>query len=346
MAILLDAQQLTAAFGARPLFDGVSFTVDETGAHRPHRPERRGQVDAAAHPGRDRVAPTAARSRGGAACASRSWSRCRGSRPAPRCATRSRRGSAPRTTAATRTSRSAQVFATLALDGRGRRRRARHAGRVAVGRLEEARRARRAPSPAGPTCCCSTSRPTTWTSRASSGSRSCCRAAAPRSRRSRSPTIACSCSGSRRASSSSTAATPGGLLSVAGDYADLPAREGRDDARAGAARGGPAQHPAPRDRVAAARRRRAHDQAAGAHRSAPARSATRSTELGRRNQTARPRRWTSRPPRRRPRRLIEARGDRARATTGATIFAGVDLLPRARACASACSARTAAASRR
>jgi ATP-binding cassette subfamily F protein uup len=29
MAILLDAQQLTASFGARPLFDGVSFTVDE-----------------------------------------------------------------------------------------------------------------------------------------------------------------------------------------------------------------------------------------------------------------------------------------------------------------------------
>jgi ATP-binding cassette subfamily F protein uup len=28
MAILLDAQQLTASFGARPLFDGVSFTVD------------------------------------------------------------------------------------------------------------------------------------------------------------------------------------------------------------------------------------------------------------------------------------------------------------------------------
>jgi len=29
MAILLDAQQLTASFGAHPLFDGVSFTVDE-----------------------------------------------------------------------------------------------------------------------------------------------------------------------------------------------------------------------------------------------------------------------------------------------------------------------------
>ncbi|HEY5449602.1 MAG TPA: ABC-F family ATP-binding cassette domain-containing protein, partial [Polyangia bacterium] len=29
MAILLDAQQLTASFGARPLFEGVSFTVDE-----------------------------------------------------------------------------------------------------------------------------------------------------------------------------------------------------------------------------------------------------------------------------------------------------------------------------
>src|SRR3954471_1207812 len=29
MPILLDAQQLTASFGARPLFDGVSFTVDE-----------------------------------------------------------------------------------------------------------------------------------------------------------------------------------------------------------------------------------------------------------------------------------------------------------------------------
>src|SRR4030095_616235 len=28
MAILLDAQQLTASFGARPLFEGVSFTVD------------------------------------------------------------------------------------------------------------------------------------------------------------------------------------------------------------------------------------------------------------------------------------------------------------------------------
>ena len=29
MAILLDAQQLTASFGARPLFEGVSFTIDE-----------------------------------------------------------------------------------------------------------------------------------------------------------------------------------------------------------------------------------------------------------------------------------------------------------------------------
>ena len=29
MAILLDAQQLTASFGARPLFEGVSFTVDD-----------------------------------------------------------------------------------------------------------------------------------------------------------------------------------------------------------------------------------------------------------------------------------------------------------------------------
>src|SRR6476659_5017531 len=29
MAILLDAQRLTASFGARPLFEGVSFTVDE-----------------------------------------------------------------------------------------------------------------------------------------------------------------------------------------------------------------------------------------------------------------------------------------------------------------------------
>ena len=29
MAILLDAQQLTARFGARPLFDGISFTVEE-----------------------------------------------------------------------------------------------------------------------------------------------------------------------------------------------------------------------------------------------------------------------------------------------------------------------------
>ena len=29
MAILLDAQQLTASFGVRPLFEGVSFTIDE-----------------------------------------------------------------------------------------------------------------------------------------------------------------------------------------------------------------------------------------------------------------------------------------------------------------------------
>jgi len=29
MAIVLDAQQLTASFGARPLFEGVSFTIDE-----------------------------------------------------------------------------------------------------------------------------------------------------------------------------------------------------------------------------------------------------------------------------------------------------------------------------
>src|SRR6476646_10269668 len=29
MAILLDAQQVTASFGARPLFEGVSFTVDD-----------------------------------------------------------------------------------------------------------------------------------------------------------------------------------------------------------------------------------------------------------------------------------------------------------------------------
>ncbi len=57
----------------------------------------------------------------------------------------------------------------------------------------------------------------------------------------------------------------GGLLSVAGDYTTYLRVKGGDDARAGAARGRAAQHPAPRDRVAAPRRRRAHHQAAGAH---------------------------------------------------------------------------------
>ena len=47
---------------------------------------------------------------------------------------------------------------------------------------------------------------------------------------------------------------------------DLHAREGGGDARAGTARGRAAEHAAPRDGVAAARRGRAHDQAAGAHR--------------------------------------------------------------------------------
>ena len=80
---------------------------------------------------------------------------------------------------------------------------------------------------------------------------------------------------------------------------DLPAREGRDDARAGAARGRAAQHPAPRDRVAAARRCRAHDQAAGAH-PARRRSRRRGGRAGRRATSSAAWRWTSRPQERAP----------------------------------------------
>ena len=174
------------------------------GAHRAHRPERRGQVDAAAHPGRDdvrrrrhdRAAPRPARGAAGADAPVRG-------RRSP-CRTRSWRESAPAPTTTKRTSSSA------ACSPRWRSRAAapaptRRSRRFRAGGRSASRSA--APSPAAPICCCSTSRPTTSTSTASSGWRRCCPAAAPRSPPSPSRTIGCSCSGSRRASSSWTGAT-------------------------------------------------------------------------------------------------------------------------------------------
>ncbi len=89
----------------------------------------------------------------------------------------------------------------------------------ALRRLAQAAGHRPRAGPPSPTCCCSTSRPTTSTSRASCGSRSCWRA-------SRSPTwwsatTATSWRTSPAAWSSSTAPIPTGCLQVDGSYSDF-----------------------------------------------------------------------------------------------------------------------------
>ena len=296
MAILLDVQQLTASFGARPLFQGINFTVDEKERIGLIGPNGAGQVDAAAHPGRDRfrrrrhdrAAPRPARGAAGADAAVRG-------RRSP-CGTRSLEGIGAGADDDEAHEQLRRVLATLALETAAAPAPTRRSRRCRAGGRSGSRLA--APSPAAPICCCSTSRPTTSTSTASSGWRRC--------------------SGRGAAFATITVThdrlflqrvttrileldrrNAGGLLSVAGDYATYVAREGGDDARAGAARGGPAQHAAPRDRVAAPRPRGAHDQAAGAH---PARR-----DAGRRGRGARdaatrrgPRRWSSGPRRRGP----------------------------------------------
>ena len=203
-------QGLPAAFGARPLFEDVSFTVEEGDRIGLIGPERRRQVDAAADPGRHRRrrATQSAWCRGGAGCASGSWSRCRGSRPAPPSEAviaggvprRGATGNGRATTRRDGEARAGGPAAAAASRPRRRSRRCRAAGGSGW-RWRASWRASRI-------CCCSTSRPTTWTSRASSGSSGCSRAAG--SRPSRSPTIGSSCSGSRPASSSSIGATRAG----------------------------------------------------------------------------------------------------------------------------------------
>ena len=115
----------------------------------------------------------------------------------------------------------------------------------------------------------------------------------------------------------------GGLLSMAGDYAAYTRAKVGADARAGAARGGPAQHAPARDGVAPARGRRAHDQAAGAH---PARR--RAGRRGRGARAAQPdrvrRASSSRPPSS-ARAGSSRRAASATATAERTIFKGVDL---------------------
>ena len=264
MAILLDAQQLTASFGARPLFDGVSFTVDEK--------ERIGLIgpNGAGKSTLLRIlAETASADRGTIA-------RRRGLRVAfldqtPRFADGATvRDAILEGIDAAHDSPDAheqerRVFATLALDAAG-------------GGL----------GPDTPIALLSGG----WKKRVAIG-----RALArqPDLLLLDEPTNHLDVEGiewleallSRRGAAFATITVthdrlflqrvttrileldrrnPGGLLSVAGDYATYVRVKARDDARAGAARGGPAQHAAPRDRVAAARRGRPLDQAAGAHR--------------------------------------------------------------------------------
>ena len=173
VSILASAQDLEAGFGARPLFSGVSFTIEEG--------ERIGLIGPNGA-GKSTLLRILA---GAASPDSGQLSRRRGLRvghlaQVPQLTPgatveqivhegdRRRRLGAP--------GASAQAVHGEAGARRARQRRrdlAVDRRRRAVGRLEEARRARARARRATPICCCSTSRPTTWTSRASSGSRSC-----------------------------------------------------------------------------------------------------------------------------------------------------------------------------
>ena len=205
MAILLDVQQLTASFGARPLFQGISFTVDEKERIGLIGPNGAGKSTLLRILAETPRPPTTGRSRGAAACASALLEQT------PRFAA----GVTVRDALLEGIGAGAddheaheqlrRVLATLALDSGGAG--PRHAGRVAFGRVEEARRRSAARWPASPDLLL-LDEPTNhldvesieWLEALLSGR-------GARSPPSRSRTIGCSCSGSRRASSSWIGAT-------------------------------------------------------------------------------------------------------------------------------------------
>ena len=330
MAIVVSAQDLEAGFGARPLFDGVSFTVEEasaSGSSAPTAPESRPCCD----PGRgrlDRQSAPIARRRGLRAALARAdarfaeWPTVR--RPSFWRASATRDGPP---SAHERT----QVFATLALDGR-RRPGARHADCLAVRRLEEAAWRSRAPRrPARPAAARRADEPP-----GRRGDRMARGAAvAPRAFATiRSRTTGCSCSGSRRASWSSTAATRAACSASPATTPTTSASRPRH-ARAGAARGGPEQYvrretewlrpgrgrPQTKHRRHRARRHaRRRGRASWSPQSDPDRTLDFAAAEAR------------------PRRLMEAARLR-RSTTGARSSRGIDLLPRPRQARSACSAQ-------
>ena len=191
---VLSLSNAHLAFGHVALLDDADVLARGRRARRPDRPQRRRQVVAAARssPGSrssttaccscsracaSRYVPQEPRVRRrrrrvfdavseGVAEATRAARALRGARPRATTSTRCRRASR-RSTAGTGSSASTTTLHALHLDGDA------PIG-DAVGRhARSASRWRRRWSPC-PTCCCSTSRPTTSTSTRSPGSRSCC----------------------------------------------------------------------------------------------------------------------------------------------------------------------------
>ena len=196
---LITLDHVRMAFGHLPLLDDASLLVDAGRARRGHRPQRHGQVDAAADPlGRARAGRGRDLARARAACrAARAGRRAR-DRPQPS-STSSPRASAISASSSTayhhaavavaerprpdgaRDARPAAARARRArrLDARAARRARAHAAEPA-GRRARRRRCRaagggaccwRARSSPSRRCCCSTSRRTISISKRSSGSR-------------------------------------------------------------------------------------------------------------------------------------------------------------------------------
>ena len=204
-AILLTCKELTAAFGARPLFEDVSFTVedgDRIGLIGPNGAGKstllRMLAERCSADSRDRLAaarPARRLPRAGAALPRRRHGR---DAVAEGIGRRARRP-------ATRTSRSAEVMATLGADGRERRRRPDTPVASLSGgwqkRVALARELARRPD------LLLLDEPTNHLDVESIEWLEELLPRGAASRPSRSRTIACSCSGSRPASSSSTGAT-------------------------------------------------------------------------------------------------------------------------------------------